>query len=205
MHDDMYAKLPSLVFGFHGCDRSIFDRVVRDGGELNNSENDYDWLGHGIYFWEQNIERAWEWANELRKRGKLENPAVIGAVIDLGYCLNLLDSRYINILKNHFIYFRELMTFLNKPMPENKNIGGNSDLLLRNLDCAVIQHLHVTASIENELEFDSVRGLFREGEPIYPSAGFYEKTHIQICIRNKNCIKGYFSPRDVIDDEFAIL
>ncbi|HYE54151.1 MAG TPA: hypothetical protein VD996_04880 [Chitinophagaceae bacterium] len=25
--------------------------------------------------------------------------------------------------------------------------------------------------------------------------GFHEKNHIQLCIRNPNCIKGYFLPR----------
>ncbi len=30
--------------------------------------NDYDWLGHGIYFWEKNPERAYDFAGEYRKR-----------------------------------------------------------------------------------------------------------------------------------------
>jgi hypothetical protein len=43
--------------------------------------------------------------------------------------------------------------------------------------------------------FDSVRAAFIEGDKIYPGAGFNEKTHIQICIINPNCIKGFFKPR----------
>jgi len=43
--------------------------------------------------------------------------------------------------------------------------------------------------------FDSVRSLFVEGEELYPGAGFHEKNHIQICIRNPNCIKSFFVPR----------
>lgn len=42
---------------------------------------------------------------------------------------------------------------------------------------------------------DSIRGAFIEGKRIYPNSGFYEKTHIQICVRNPNCIKGYFAPK----------
>lgn len=42
--------------------------------------------------------------------------------------------------------------------------------------------------------YDSVRGVFTEGKEIYPNAGFVEKTHIQLCIINPNCIKGYFKP-----------
>jgi len=33
-----------------------------------------------------------------------------------------------------------------------------------------------------------------------PGAGFKEKNHIQICVRNRNCIKGYFLPREKAAD-----
>jgi len=46
--------------------------------------------------------------------------------------------------------------------------------------------------------FDSTRGVFTEGGPIFPGAGILEKSHIQICIRNPNCIKGFFLPRKEI-------
>ena len=49
--------------------------------------------------------------------------------------------------------------------------------------------------------FDSVRGVFWEGKELYKNAGFREKDHIQICIRNPNCIKGYFLPRE-LDNAF---
>jgi len=49
----VYSKRAGLVLGFHGCDRSIRDKVVSiEGGQLIPSMNDYDWLGNGIYFWE---------------------------------------------------------------------------------------------------------------------------------------------------------
>lgn len=44
------------------------------------------------------------------------------------------------------------------------------------------------------MEFDTVREVFVEGDELYPIAGFKEKNHIQICVRNLNCIKGYFNP-----------
>ncbi len=47
------------------------------------------------------------------------------------------------------------------------------------------------------------RGVFTEGGPIYPNAGFVEKTHIQICIINPNCIKGYFAPL-AYDEEYGM-
>ena len=48
--------------------------------------------------------------------------------------------------------------------------------------------------------FDSVRCAFWEGEELYPGAGFKEKNHIQICVRNHNCIKGYFRPLALVEE-----
>ena len=93
----MYTTLPSFVLGFHGCDQSVANRVVRGKCPLRPSKNDYDWLGHGIYFWENDPERALEYAKMLqehprRGQGKISEPAVLGAVIDLGHCLNLMEA-----------------------------------------------------------------------------------------------------------------
>ena len=67
---------------------------------------------------------------------------------------------------------------LETELPENK--GNTHDLLLRNLDCTVIENLHEIYKSQKLPEFDSVRGVFWEGNLIYPNAGFREKDHIQI-------------------------
>ena len=66
---------------------------------------------------------------------------------------------------------------------------------MRNLDCAVINHLHRLREDGGLRPFDTVRGVFLEGNPIYQDAGFRQKTHIQICVRNPDCIKGVFRVR----------
>lgn len=187
----MYSKLPAFVLGFHGCDVSVHDDVLKKGIELNQSTNDYDWLGHGIYFWEQSPKRALEYAEELKRNPRkskhpIKTPCVIGAIIDLSSCLNLLDSACIGVVKSAYEGY-SLITPEDR-RPTNK---GGADLLLRYLDCAVIQALHGFT----KGKYDTVRGLFREGEPLYDGAGFFEKTHIQICVRNAECIKGYFEPK----------
>lgn len=193
----MYSKLPNLVLAFHGCDRSVFEDVISGKRDLRPSSNDYDWLGSGVYFWEQNYERGLAWAHEQAKRGAIEEPAVVGAVVDLGHCLNLTDSRYIELIEIEYKLMEAEFSATEIEMPKNE--GGTEDKLLRKLDCAVIQHLHsrMTASaVESGFEpFDSVRALFSEGGPVYEGAGFQKKTHIQLCVRNPNCIKGYFAPR----------
>ena len=192
---ELYSTSPQFVLGFHGCDKTVADNVIKYGEMLKSSTNDYDWLGSGIYFWEQNYQRAWDWALECQKR-KCDafEPAVIGAVIDLGLCLDLLNSSSIHELKAHFETFSMNIEIANGVFP--KNVAG-PDKLLRRLDCAVIESLHAERSDEGLPPYDSVRAVFTEANPIYPEAGFKEKSHIQLCIRNPNCIKGFFEPRDV--------
>lgn len=60
-----------------------------------------------------------------------------------------------------------------------------------------IEMMHKVNREANNRAYDSVRGVFWEGKPLYPNAGFAEKNHIQICVCNPNCIKGYFLPRGI--------
>ena len=91
---------------------------------------------------------------------------------------------------------------------ENKDLPHDThkDKILRELDCAVIEYMHAEILLERQLDiyvngfsqnkvFDSARGVFTEGGPVFTGAGILEKSHIQICIRNPNCIKGFFLPR----------
>lgn len=54
MKRGLYANRPNLAIGFHGCDQSVVDKVIAGKENLLASTNDYDWLGSGIYFWENN-------------------------------------------------------------------------------------------------------------------------------------------------------
>jgi hypothetical protein len=44
--------------------------------------------------------------------------------------------------------------------------------------------------------YDSIKAPYIEGNPIYPESHLRKDTHIQICILNHNCIKGYFHVRE---------
>lgn len=68
MDKSLYSRRSNLVIGFHGCDKTVVDAVVAGKTDLLSSTNDYDWLGNGIYFWENNEERAWQWAKDLVKK-----------------------------------------------------------------------------------------------------------------------------------------
>lgn len=199
MKESLYSRRSNLVVGFHGCDKSVVEKVLAGEENLLASTNDYDWLGNGIYFWENNETRALQFAQELvkRKSSSVKNPAVIGAIIDLGYCFDLTDSIYLNELREAYDVLVDLYKEIGKPLPKNTNIGESTDKLIRKLDCAVIQTAHQINRDANKRPYDSVKGVFWEGKPLYPNAGFAERNHIQICVCNPNCIKGYFLPRSI--------
>ncbi|MDE7247482.1 MAG: hypothetical protein K2N43_06315, partial [Lachnospiraceae bacterium] len=122
-----------------------------------------------------------------------EEPAVIGAVIDLGFCLNLSDYGCTQALRKAYDLLEYECESAGSDLPKNK---GKGDKPLRRLDCAVIERFHKMNKDLNRQEYDSVRGIFFEGDAIYPESGILAKTHIQICVRNPNCIKGYFAPKE---------
>jgi len=198
----MYSSRKGLILGFHGCDEQLRDEIIsKKGVLLNESNNDYDWLGGGIYFWQNDANRALKFADFLsnssphNKKQKIKIPAVLGAVIDLGYCLDLLDSEYLELLNIGYKSLKTSETKHNITIPKNLPLKENGDLLIRYLDCAVIESIHQFNRDKKIEEFDSVRGVFFEGEELYPNAGFKKDNHIQIAIRNPNCIKGFFAPR----------
>jgi hypothetical protein len=204
----MYSIRPNLVIGFHGCDAATCNSLLNNPNEIIYSEKPYDWLGHGMYFWENNYDRAFQWAKDKKTKGEIKTPAVIGAVLYLGYSLDLLDSLFIKMLQEYYKAMEAEYLILNKEIPQNKDIKQDKpkDKIIRELDCTLIEYMH-QAILEQILEdkrkegfselniFDSTRGVFTEGGPAFPGAGIQEKNHIQICIRNSNCIKGFFLPR----------
>src|SRR5258707_7433821 len=108
----------------------------------------------------------------------------IGAVIDLGLCLNLLDARFLAQLPIAYEQLRALHSELGQPLPKNRTLGKSKDLLLRHLDCAVIETLHQLRAEDAKPSFDTTRGVFVEGEPLYPGAAIQKFNHIQLCVRS---------------------
>jgi hypothetical protein len=191
-------KSTGWVLGYHGCDANLGEAVLRGEKSLAPSSNDYDWLGTGIYFWEANPTRALNWAESVQSNAKLSkteirNPFALGAIIDLGHCLDLMESDSIKILKQAYSDYEALFTKYGLTLPQNS--GASLDRGQRKLDCAVVNFMHDLREQEGEKPFDSVRALFPEGEELYPAAGFRDKTHIQLSVRNESKIIAYFRPR----------
>lgn len=183
----------NLILGYHGCEKSIARDLILGKSHMEPSLNKYDWLGSGIYFWENDPQRAYEFAKDTKKCAE---PFVVGAILNLGYCFDLTCRQDLDLLK--FGWENVVLpsigeggTLINKPSKR----GETGELMLRFLDCHVINALHQFNKSNGMQEFDSVRGAFWEGNEVYPTAGFREKSHIQLCICNPDCILGIFLPK----------
>jgi len=205
----------SFVLGYHGCDLALARKIVARQASLVSSDNKFDWLGPGIYFWEADPQRAWEWAVARHQAGWCDAPGVVGAVIDLRECLDLLNRQDQDLVRDAYESLAELTKAAGRALPQNRNAptGNDTDRRARALDCDVIRHLHSIMDYESGADededhgvttvaipwFDTVRGMFTEGAELYPGAGFYRQSHVQIAVRNPACIKGLFFPPELDD------
>jgi hypothetical protein len=182
------------IIGYHGCDESVVRDVLVRGRNLRPSENDYDWLGRGIYFWEHGPRRAYEWARHAKQ---VKEPAVIGAFINLGNCFDLLDTNHTQLLTDLFPLYRQACEATGTPLAANLPRKGqaSSDLMLRRLDCAVINWCLDFLETEERQHYHTVRCLFSEGSPVFEGSKILAKSHVQVAVRDHTAIVGYFKPR----------
>jgi hypothetical protein len=183
----------SLVVGYHGCDVRVARKVISLNESLHPSDNPWDWLGHGCYFWEDSPARAKQWAEAESKRRDsfIKRPAVVGAIINLGNCLNLADAEALKQVRAAYDEYERVCNSGGIEKAKNRGL----DLRARYLDCAVMESLHQLRQEEGKPAFDTVRGFFIEGRELYDGAGFRELDHIQICVRSLDQIIGFFWPR----------
>jgi hypothetical protein len=187
----LHRLASAFILGYHGCDRRVGERLLA-GTAFKPSNNDYDWLGPGIYFWEAN--RGLEFAEDASRRraSNISKPFVTGAVIELGLCLDLTTSSGLDWVKIAYQSLVDVTHTAALDLPSNSR-----DVLRRNLltvpsfgDCTPF-------SKRGNYQRSTRSRVFTEGKLAYPGAGFREKTHIQIAVRNPRCIKGVVRiPRD---------
>ncbi len=179
---DRYAR---TVLGYHGCAPEFAESLILGETPVSaweSSTNEWDWLGHGIYFWEFAPQRARKW---MGKGG------VVGAIIQLGNCLDLTDLAATELLSEQFKVISKVHRDEGRPLPVNRGLRGD-------LDCLVINEL-VAAANKSGIKFDTVRSPFLEGEPAFPGSRVFRKSHIQIAVRSTASILGVFRP-NLIDE-----
>ena len=110
------------IIGYHGTRRSTALRIVQRLDGFRPSTNDDDWLGHGVYFWEHAPRQALRWALRRKKTQKWgEDVAVLGSMIRLGNCLDLLDPHNTDYLGELYLRYRDEMSAAGRAVPDNHN------------------------------------------------------------------------------------
>lgn len=171
------------IIGYHGTRLSTAKRIVSRSSDFTPSANDDDWLGHGIYFWEYAPQQAWDWAH---RRYKDEQVAVLGCMIRLGNCFDLLEPGNAMKLKNFHSRLQREARLATKKLPKNYKAK-------KRLDCAVFQYAAAIFEQEEGEELDSIRAVYvptQGKDRLWESSWLYHETHIQLCIRNPRCILG---------------
>ncbi|MBR1998694.1 MAG: hypothetical protein IJ993_09775 [Akkermansia sp.] len=188
---------PGLVIGYHGCSlRTAEDVLSGKISHLRLSNSKHEWLGKGIYCWENSYHRAFEWAQQHIKKD--EEPAVIGIIISPGECLDLTDSKHLDTLDKVAEALDMDLQSAGLSIPENKG-------LRHDFDCALINYYHMYRKDSELPPIDTIRAAFSEGERIAGGkCTFTRRQHIQWAIINpKNSIVGYFRPAEGICNENA--
>ena len=174
-----FSAYDRTVIGFHGTDEDAAERLV-NGDPFKASDRDMEWFGDGIYFWEHAPKQAWSWSRKIRKA---EKPAVVGALIRLGNCLDLLDSANILVLKQFKAEMEEKFKAAGISLPENHRRQMK-------LDCAVFNLLYKTSDDQGS-SIQTARAVYVPADTrkrIWKGSWISEETHLQICVRNPDNI-----------------
>jgi hypothetical protein len=166
-------QAPLQVYGYHGTSRAKAESILDRG--FRASDNDYDWLGTGIYFFQDAPLRATQWATEQHP----QDPAVICARIELDNCIDLFDVSWFPILKDVYELFIEQYQATSQPFPRQNPFRSKA----HRLDCAFFNYASEFLSSQGQSVF-STRAVFVEGDHLFPDSAIFDLAHVQIAVKN---------------------
>ena len=80
-----------------------------------------------------------------------------------------------------------------QPMPVNEQSDEQDvTVLLRKLDCAVFNILHILRASQNLVPIQALKAAFYQGAKLVPTSEFQRDTHMQIALRDPGCVLGWF-------------
>lgn len=169
------ARVSTHILGFHGTDIPSAASIMQNGFRL--SRNPYDWLGDGVYFFQDAPARAWEWAYEHHG----SQAAVLSSTIRLDNCMDLLDIRWTGVLSDAYDAFLQQLQRTGQRPPVQTPGAHRLDRDVINYAVGVLQdrgtHVHV------------VRASFSEGGPVFPGSALFSRAHVQIAVRDLSAIE----------------
>ena len=156
--------------GYHGTRLDLAHRILREG--FSPSTGEADWLGHGIYFFEDipsianGLQEAKGWAIKVRKYTRW---AVIKAEIE---CKTVLDLVSDQNSKRHFEVVRQKMLAQHRKYTRDKEFHESV----------------IFSAIDRATSFDCVRSLVDGGRMEY-TGYVVRRPQIQLCVKDIACIR----------------
>jgi len=141
-----YADYHRTVIGYHGTKKSAALKIIQGECGFEPSENDDDWLGHGIYFWEYAPQQAFLWAKQRKKKKgwpEDEEIAVLGSMIRLGFCFDLLDPENVKDLGGYYQARQQTLA-------ESSDLQVTNVMSQKRLNCAVFNFAYETRKTQGQ-------------------------------------------------------
>jgi hypothetical protein len=193
------------VFGYHGTTQEVAKIILEDVRQFKHSTSPGDWLGSGIYFFENSYLKGLEWARRtVSKRnmsGHRDVTAVIACEIDLSRCLDLCDPTFAEELRSWvdeniaidglemqhaprlFSIGKREFSISDRPY----NHARNRDRYQHPYKVNVLDKEVINAFLEampTAKRFSTVRAPFNSGRQLFPNSYLFHNSQVQIAVRD---------------------
>jgi len=165
-------ELPREVIGFHGTSRAALPHLL--ARDIRSSDQHFEWLGTGFYFWQDSPWRAHQWADGRYGSGGV----VVVARINLDGCLDLVNPYWQAEVRDADFEFVLHCVAHEQQIPVNTDRGSHAR------DAATINWYCDRTAADGLNPVRSVRAIFEEGEPIFESSKIRSRSHVQVAVRD---------------------
>ena len=165
----------SLVKAYHAGELEEIDAFIKQRSGIRHSSRQGEWLGEGVYFWENDPVRAEEWQIQKNKG------AILECEIDTSFLLNLL------VKSEHTIEFYDRARQRAENLAKSPNLRNQRSAQKFDLDHQVFRESQPYFQLEKGL--CGVRMAFFLGESITLDGNIFENQHIQICLWDVTAIE----------------
>lgn len=170
------AESQMIAKGYHGTSLTAAKSILEAGFRI--SRNPYDWLGDGVYFFQDAPTRAWDWA--IAHHGN--DAAVIGAEIHIVNCIDLLDVDWYPVITNSYNSFLKILKDSGRSLPEQSEGAHRLDREVFNYTADVLG--------ARGQKIACVRAAFAEGRAVYADSAIFDRSHVQIAVREPaTCVR----------------
>lgn len=159
------------VRAYHAGDAKEIDDLIAGQPYMTPSYHGNNWLGEGLYFWENNANKAEKWQLEKGKG------AILQCDIDTQNLLNLLEDT-----DSSDLFFEDAKALSEKH--KSKYLNNRSSQKFE-LDCQIFNEYRRKV----KGQFSGVRMAFYLGESVSKDGNIFTGQHIQICLWDLTAIQ----------------